>query len=274
MYKIRKRWSQWSIAFSGRDVKRQISHSERQISHFYVKYLKSAYLFLNFNFMPITQNFQIQKREIKEYPPLPKNIYQCQLLDVNTEEHPTYDTRLKPAQEQKLETVLNFQFTLLAGKDGEKDLRGRNVWKNFVPTYIYASKKGKNVLWRIIEACLGRELTAQEEAEGFSSQQLNALVGKQLRVAVEPKKTADSIYDNVVDFYQVERVFTPLSEKEKEQAKVKVSKDNGIKGKRIERPEEEREQEEEEPLTSEEKAYQPEEQDWDDIPLGESVPNF
>lgn len=176
--------------------------------------------------MPIKENFKIEKEEKKVYPPLPENIYQVQLLDVNLDERPSYATRSLPPEQQELEKVFAFQFTLLVGKEGDKELRGRNVWDNFVKASLYASEKyGKCKLWQIIEACLGRALT-QEEEMTFESDKVNKLIGMQLRIGTKHKKSGDKVWDNVESYYSIEARVPELNNEEKEEARVKVKKED------------------------------------------------
>lgn len=168
--------------------------------------------------MPIDKKIEIPKEEKKEYPPIPQNVYQVELLDVTLEEKPKYK---KP---DELENVLNFQFVLLNGKDKEESLRGRNIWKNFVPTYLYIGSKGKNNLYQIIEALIGRELDLAEEAE-MSSDYINGLIGKQCRIVTINKTKDDKTYSNIDSFLVAEGDLTPLTEEEKENAKVKKDKE-------------------------------------------------
>jgi len=177
----------------------------------------------------LNANIKIDKKETMDFKPLPENIYQVELLDINSEERATYDTRNKPDSEKEYETVMSFQFTLLAGKDGEEDLRGRNVWANFIPTYLYISKKnGKNQLYRIVEALLARDLTPQEEAEGIDGDFLNKLVGKQCRIGVKHKQSGDKIFDNIETYYAIEDEKTSLTDEEKEKATVKKDKEEKV----------------------------------------------
>jgi len=166
-------------------------------------------------------NLNIPKKEGKTYPPIPKDIYQVELLDITSRETPTYDTKNKPDNEKEYEIVLSFQFTLLDGQDNGESLRGRNVWANFVPTYLYIGKRGKNTLFKIVEALIGRELTPEEEAKGLSGKSLNSLISKQCRVAIEPKKSGDKAFDNITDYYKANILFTALTAEEKEKARVK-----------------------------------------------------
>lgn len=169
----------------------------------------------------LNENLSIEVREKQEFKPLPANVYQVELLDITSKESPTYDTKNKPDAEKEYETILNFQFTLLAGRDGEDNLRGRNLWANFIPTYLYIGKNGKNKLFQIIEALLGRNLTPQEEAEGMNGAFLNGLVGKQLRVGTEIVTKNDATYTNIKQYYTIEQEMPAITDEEKEGARVK-----------------------------------------------------
>lgn len=166
----------------------------------------------------ITEDIKIEKKEKMEYPPIPKNIYQVEIFDISMADAKGHYS--KPG-----EKVFVFQFTLLEGKDKDRDLRGRNIWNNFVPTFLYIGKNGKNDLFRIIEAVLGRELEPEEEA-AFDKDFLNSLIGKQIRIMIEPKKVGDRIYDNVTDYLFASSQLPKLTEEEKEKAKVKKKKED------------------------------------------------
>ena len=159
----------------------------------------------------LDENIKCEKVEGKEYPSIPKDIYQVELLDITQK-----DAVGKFAKEG--EKNFAFQFTILKGrdesqeKDENKELRGRNIWDNFVPTYLYIGKKGKNSLYKVCEAFIGRELTLQEEAEGITGKMLNEFIGKQVRVSIEGKKVGDNIYDNIMDYYKATEQLTPLTD--------------------------------------------------------------
>ena len=167
-------------------------------------------------------NIRVNKEEAKIYNPLPENIYQVELLDITSEQRPSFDTRSMPADEQIMETNFKFQYTLLAGKDGEDDLRGRNVWHNFVKASLYIGKNGKNDLYRIVEALMGRDLTLEEEANGIDGAFLNSLIGKQCRIGTKHKRSGEKVYDNIDTYYAIEGELTGLNDEEKENARVKV----------------------------------------------------
>jgi len=170
----------------------------------------------------LNETMSFEKKQGTEYEVLPENIYQVELLDVNLDRRPTYDTRLKPDSEKEYESILNFQFTLLSGTANGKNLRGRNVWENFVPTYLYISKKnGKNKLYNVVEGLLGRGLTMAEEAEGITSDTINSLIGKQVRVGIKHNVKGDKTYDRIEQYYPVEIPMDRLTSEEKEKATVK-----------------------------------------------------
>jgi len=177
----------------------------------------------------INENFKIEKKEAVEYPPLPDNIYQVELLDVNIEKRPTYATRNAPDDKKEYENLFNFQFVLLMGLDTDgTELRRRCLWRNFVPTFLYISKKnGKNVLYQIIEASLRRDLTPEEEAT-MDTSKVNKLIGTQCRVVVKKKVTDSGTWSNIENFLPIEAEITELSAEEKEQCRVKKDDEKAV----------------------------------------------
>lgn len=172
----------------------------------------------------LNPNMELPREEAKEYKPFPEDVYTVELLDVNSKEVETYDSKQERKTdmhlEPKMETVLDFQFVLLEGKDGDTDLRGRNIFQNFVPTYLYVSSKGKNKLFQITEALQGQTLSPKQEAEGITGADLNAFIGKQCRVATTNKVSGDKTYSNIDKFLIAKGDFAPLTPKEKEDAKI------------------------------------------------------
>lgn len=179
--------------------------------------------------MPLDKNMKFEKKEGNQFPLLPKGIYQAELLDVRNEENETYNSKMgKTNGVKEYQTDLSWQFTLLAGRDESqsdekmKELRGRNVWNNFCQNYLYIGKNGKNDLYRICDAFLGRELTREEEAMGVTSELLNSFIGKQINLSIETKiSKKGKEFDNIVDYFKVNTELPPLTEEEKEKARVK-----------------------------------------------------
>ena len=168
-------------------------------------------------------NLKIQKKEAQEFEPLPENVYQVELLDVNLSENETYDSKQGKTEGKQFEKIFDFQYTVLAGKDKKGEvLRGRNIWDNFVPSYLYISKKnGKNKLYRIIESLLGRDINQEEEANGIDALFLNSLVGKQMRVATENIEKNQKVYTKIKTYYVADDLYDPLTNEEKEKDTVK-----------------------------------------------------
>jgi hypothetical protein len=162
----------------------------------------------------IKEDREIKKEEAKIYPPIPKNIYQVELLDIDEK-----DAVGKFAKEGDKNFV--FQFTLLAGKDKEQDLRGRNVWDNFVPTSLYIGKNGKCSLWQIVEAFLARDLTPQEQAEGLNGKLLNSFIGNQIKIFVDHKLSGEKIFNKITSYMPAESLLPSLTDDEKDKARVK-----------------------------------------------------
>lgn len=177
----------------------------------------------------ITEEFKVEKKEKTEYPPLPKNVYQVELLDITDRKNPTYDTKNLAEDKRIYETVLDFQFTILKGSektDNEtKDLRCRNIWENFVPNFLYEGKNGKNKLWKIVKATLGRDLTPEDEAT-LDSKALNSLVGSQLRIITGHKEGKNNaIYDTITEYLPAEEKLSQLTEEEIDKCRVKKDKE-------------------------------------------------
>jgi len=167
----------------------------------------------------------LPKEEAKEYKPFPEDVYAVELLDVNSKEVETYDSKKARVLDLQLapimETVLDFQFVLLEGRDGETNLRGRNIFQNFVPSYLYISAKGKNKLFQITEALQGESLSQQQEAEGITGADLNSFIGKQCRVGTVNNTKGDKTYSNIDKFLFAKGEFDALTTVEKEEAKIK-----------------------------------------------------
>lgn len=182
----------------------------------------------------INEEFQIEKKEKISYTPLPENIYQVELLDVNVEENETYDSKKDTTTPPVFEKQLKFQFTLLAGTDTSqqeeenRNLRGRNLFVNFVPTYLYIGKNGPNKLYQIIIALIGRELSPEEEST-FTSTKINELVGMQCRVGVKNKEGKEgAVFSNIETYYKKEQDMSPLTPEEKERAAIKKDNEDEI----------------------------------------------
>ena len=165
--------------------------------------------------MPIPSDLVIETREGGTYEPLPENVYQVEILDIMPKTQPKYKAP------EELETVLQFQFTVLKGKDKEgKDLRGRNIWNNFVPCYFYIGKNGKNMLFQIVEATIGREMTPGEQKGGVADF-MNGLIREQLRIVVKIVEKNGKHYNKIESYLPVDEKMDELSKEEIDKATVK-----------------------------------------------------
>jgi len=179
--------------------------------------------------MPITTKETFEKREGKSYPLIPKGIYQAELLDVKIDTNETYDSKMgKTNGVKEYQKDINWQFTLLAGRDEsqekekDKELRSRNVWENYGQNFLWIGKNGKNNLYRIVEAFLGKELTQEQEVKGITSEMLNSFIGKQVNLSIETKTSKKGKeFDNIIDYFKVNSQLEPLTDEEKEKAQVK-----------------------------------------------------
>lgn len=168
----------------------------------------------------LDNNITLPKKETTDYTPLPEDVYTVELLDVTSKVGETYDSKKNRAKdsslEPEMETTLTFQFVLLDGEDNGKSLRGRSLWQNFVPSYLYISNKhGKNTLYNIVEAMQGQTVSPQQEAEGITGAYINSLIGKQCRIATTNKTVGDKTFTNIEKFLVAKGVTDGLTAQEK-----------------------------------------------------------
>jgi hypothetical protein len=163
--------------------------------------------------LPAGINFEM--KEGKTFDPLPEDVYQVELFDIELQEKPSYNDKTV------MEKVMSFQFVVL----DEGGFRGRSIWKNFVPTYLYIGNNGKNALYQITEAIIARELK-DEEIATFGSDFINKLVGYQCRVTVKNKESKEGKFFSNIDTFLPKKVsLTRLTSEEKEKSVVKHGKE-------------------------------------------------
>lgn len=154
--------------------------------------------------MPITENFAIPKEEGKTYEVLPADIYQAQLIDVNVELNPDYNDKTK--------MVKNFSFLFAVI---EEPNIGRWLTYRFVPTTLFIGRNGKNKLYQITEALMGRELTMEDENH-FDANFVGGLVGEQIRLGVKVKVTGEK-KTNIIDaVYPIKVTLNPMADIDQE----------------------------------------------------------
>ena len=135
--------------------------------------------------MPIDTSFQMPKSEKKVFELLPDDVYEVKVKDIEKIVSPFKD------DDGNEREVFKFTFNI-----EEAPHQNRLVFKEVAP-YAYISKKGPSVLLSIFNATEKRDLT-EAEAEQIGSEQVNALIGKQLRVNLGHKTSAAGNEYNVV----------------------------------------------------------------------------
>lgn len=172
----------------------------------------------------INKDFTPVKKEFPQRDPVPMGIYQVQLLDVDVDPKPSWDNK------SILEDYFTFKFVLLSGADADNvSLRGRTLFRNYVPTSLFISKsRGKNLLYRILEALLGREINPEEADSLINPTFINNLIGKQCTVVVEVKKKTDSSgiknFSNIINFLPSQSTAENLPVEELNSIRIKLTK--------------------------------------------------
>lgn len=183
----------------------------------------------------LDETIVVEKKESTTFAPLPNDMYQVELLDITSKEHETFDSKKARANDASLtpimETVFDFQFTVLETTEVDgKSIRGRNIFENFVPSYLYIGKNGKNTLYQIVEALQGQTISPEQEAMGITGKELNMLIGKQCRVITVQKTKGDKTYMNIDNYLTIKAPLTPLTEEEKKEAFIKPKVEEEAQG--------------------------------------------
>ena len=171
----------------------------------------------------INENIKVEKKEKEDLPLLAEDVYQVELADLTSKEVQTYNSKMDKEAPVEYENVLKALFVIV-----EEENRGRFLFKDFIPTYLYVGKNGKNMLYQITEALLGHELTPEEEAS-MDTSFLNSLVGKQCRVTVKHFVKGDNTYANIDTYLKAKEQMSPLTSEEKEKAVLMDTKDEPTK---------------------------------------------
>jgi len=157
--------------------------------------------------MPVSNNLKLTVPEKKEFAPLPANIYQVQISDITEKLKRKWGA---PQDSEPTEEYLTFEFVIL----NEGEYRGRKLWKDVrpvPPTPSEGSGFKPSWMWRIVSAVEGHPLTF-EQGVAFGPEQVNALIGRQLRLIVNqtPKNAQGKAYNNITDVLPVEAEMEPL----------------------------------------------------------------
>lgn len=139
------------------------------------------------------------------FEPLPEDVYQFELIDIDTKEGKKY-------MSEEMETQLVFTFAIV--EDG--NWYGRRQW-------VYASQKLSSYkdgskLYNLLKVVMGREITKEEEANPASlinPDFLNTLMGEQVRMTVVQYDKKDGSKGNKVKGFLPVKEKLPAFDKEK-----------------------------------------------------------
>lgn len=121
---------------------------------------------------------------------IPEDLYQCVIEDI------TPVTTKKWGKPDEEEEKLNFKLLIL--DDGE--FKGQRLFKRVKPVvYDGAETNRPSYLYQIFKAAMKAEPTEKQIHEGLSGNELNALIGKQIRVSVKlsAPDAKGKVYSNV-----------------------------------------------------------------------------
>lgn len=141
--------------------------------------------------MPVS-GVKVVVSEGKSFDPLPTDVYQCELLDVEYKEQ-------KAWKSEDMEDVLVFTFAVI--EEGEH--YGRRLWQYAKPK-LSKFKGGSNLYKVLVGLNGGKQLTDEECAMPevvCSDDALNDLIGKQVRLSVGQKEKQDKSIKNFVESY-------------------------------------------------------------------------
>jgi hypothetical protein len=152
--------------------------------------------------MPLDPNTELKTPEKKDWPVVPEDVYQVQITDLTAE-----------VSEWKGEKkdVFKFEFTII--EDGP--YYGRKFWKKGSRVSPCPSSNNKAPLtWKVASAILRHGLT-EDEGKSFTIADMNALIGKQLRVGVMVTPPKDGKQYNNVDSFLMTKATLPAFDESK-----------------------------------------------------------
>lgn len=147
--------------------------------------------------MPVTGS-RVSIAEGKEFTVLPKDVYQCELMDIKLETKKKY-------QSEETEDVLNFIFVVL--EKGEH--YGRQL-RQYATQKLTKFNGGSNLYKVLVGLNQGKDLTDEQMKDvekTAGDEALNSLIGTQVRLSVGQKEKQDKTMRNVIE------AFLPIKEK-------------------------------------------------------------
>lgn len=164
----------------------------------------------------LSENFELNTPQKKEWPLIPADVYQTQITNI---EEKTEPNRFKQYETEPDEIKrINFEFTII--EDGPQ--YGRRVWQKMAPIKPYPpTGKGKETwMYRLASAMAGHSIT-RGEADHFGVAEVNSFLNRQVRVTVKHSapNAQGKQYANVDSFLSVKKELAPFDE-------AKVPKEN------------------------------------------------
>lgn len=160
----------------------------------------------------------------KNFYPFPADKYIVQISDVNTEEKTSPFTG-------ELETLLNFEFTILDSKTFEtpdktiEGIRGRKLWKRMRPAIADGTKGKASWLYKL--CCAVEKKAGDIEYFKEMAENPDAMVGQQVCVMVNKAPGSNGVeYNNILDFSPVTKELEPFETANQEDKKEKVSEED------------------------------------------------
>jgi hypothetical protein len=138
----------------------------------------------------IDPNFKMPESQGRNFEPVPPNIYQCQLSDIEIKTMPSYDDA----------TVMEEQFLFKWNILDEGAFYGKEI-SAFASKKLVGGQKPSN-LYKILSGVSGRQFTKEEcmrQEETVNPVFLNGLIGKQNIMAVSQKEKVKGGMKNVID---------------------------------------------------------------------------
>lgn len=143
----------------------------------------------------LQSNFKTPAIQRDEYDVMPEDVYQVIIEDVNLEERQVY-------QSQDVEEVLNFKFTVLE----EGEFKGRKVWKKIRPTLNAGWDGGSpSDLYELWKSAMKTLPTKEQLEVGLSGNDVNKLIGQQIRVTLKIKTTQKGKEYNKIEGFMAVR---------------------------------------------------------------------
>lgn len=168
--------------------------------------------------MPLDKEIKITAGDKTDFEPLPKDVYPFELIDIELTSEPGYQT-------DAIEDKLKFEFACL-----DEAFYGRRIWKRCTLKVVGGSKPSN--LFTLLVGVLNRQLTADElknPESVFSTDFLNALIGKQIRLSLGQKaseKDASKISNTIESFLPAKEQLAPF-DREKSKALGEKAKAGG-----------------------------------------------